>query len=175
MVSRPRSLHVVIPVKINQRTYRSKADEVKDKKIEKSRTESSCRVRGCGCWPDDLKEELLLLPNYEIGYIAAIRQDDWEGSRLALALADFDSELDDAVDDDLAERLKRVRAASVYGGSLSNGRVAIPRDIAWLLQRENEERDITLVHVEPVVELWPTRRWEDYLAGHLFNRAQHSP
>lgn len=162
-------------MKINQRTYRTKAEYPRDKKTEKSRAKWSWRVRGCGFWPDDLKEELLLLPNFEIGYIAAIRQDDWEGSSLALALADFDSELDDAVDDDRAERLKRVRAASVFQGSLSNGRVVIPREIAWLLQRENEERDITLVHVEPVVELWPTRRWEDYLAGHLFNRAQHSP
>ncbi len=167
---------MVFSVKTNPQTYRTKAEEIRGKKTEKSRAELSWRVRGGGFWPDNLKEELLLLPDFEMGYIAAVREDDWEGSKPARALADLDSELDDAVDGERADRLERVRAASVFRGSLSNGKVAIPREIVWLLQRDNEDdRDVTLVSVGPVVELWPTRRWEDHLAGHLFNRPQHRP
>ncbi|MGB2986946.1 MAG: hypothetical protein WBE26_13825 [Phycisphaerae bacterium] len=135
------------------------------------RVAASWRIRGGGFWPDGLKEELVLVPSFEVGYIAAVRKADWNRSQPARALAGIDSAIEEAEDGDEAVRLKRLRAASVFHGSLSNGKVAIPREIVWLLQRDNEkQRDITVILVEPVVEIWATRRWQDYLAGHLFER-----
>ncbi len=142
------------------------------KKNEEDQVAISWRIRGGAFWPGDLKGELVLVPNFDEGYIAAVREEDWEGSPLERVLADLDSEIDDAEHDERGERLKRVRAASIFRGSLSKGKVAIPREIVWLLQRDNEtQRDVTLVFVERVVEIWPTRRWQDYLAGHLFKRS----
>lgn len=159
-------------MKNDTRTYRTTAEEVRSKKTQEDRVPVSWRIRGGGFWAEDLKGQLFLIPDFEVGYIAVVREEDWHGSQPAHALADLDAAIEEAEDRQGAECLKRVRAASVFRGSLSKGKAAIPREIVWLLQRDNEEqRDVTLVQLEPVVEIWPTRRWAEYLAGHLFSPA----
>ena len=96
------------------------------------------------------------MSDFGLGYIAAVREEAWEGSGPASSLAGIDSELQEAQDDDHAARLKRLRAASLVRASLSNGKLTIPREIVWLLQRGNEEqRDLTVVSTGSVVEIWP--------------------
>lgn len=129
----------------------------------------SWRVRVLDFWPADVKEDVRLVPDYEKGLIAAVREDAWEGSILERTVSELDAEAVGVDDSEEADRLSRFRAAALFHGRLENGRLAIPKEVVWLLQRDNEqERDVTVVPVGPTLELWPTRRWQDYLAGHLF-------
>jgi|GEM_PF-5606194 len=129
---------------------------------------SAWRLR-TGFWAQSPTGVVLLVPDFEQGYIAAIREDDWKGSAEAQELADLDAEIEECEDPPKTQRLKRFRAAGLFGSNLSKGRLTIPRDIVWLVARDNADRDVTLVFREPVIEIWATRRWQDYLAGVLFS------
>lgn len=156
-------------MKLDTKTYRTRAEDSKIGESGQRRDATSWRIRTGDLWPVKHKDELVLVPDFDKGCVSAVREEQWEGSDPQRRIANLESEIEDVEDEEERERLKRIRAASVFRTTLSDGRVTIPREIVWLLQRDNEEaRDVTLVSLPPVVEMWPTRRWEDYLAGHLF-------
>lgn len=162
-------------MKLDTKTYRTRAEEPKIGKAEEQRDATSWRIRTGGLWLAKQKEGLILVADFDKGCVAAVREEEWEGSHPQRRITNLDLGIEDVEDEEQGERLKRIRAASVFRATLSNGRVAIPREIVWLLQRDNEEaRDVTLVSIPPVVEIWPTRRWEEYLAGHLFRGAKET-
>lgn len=159
-------------MEVERETYRTTAEEVRGKKTEEGLGPVSWRIRGGEFWAPSLTEEVLLVVDFDVGYIAVIREADWNESEAARRLADLDDAIGDAEDEEERDRLARRRAASVFRGSLSRDSVRIPREIAWMLQRNNEKaRDVTLVRRGSIVEIWPTRRWQDHLAGHLFTDA----
>ena len=164
-------------MKTDTRTYRTVAEEVGGKKRGRGQLAASWRIRCGEFWAEGVadKEVVFLVPDFEAGYIAAVREANWDESQPARAIGDLDAEVEDS-DDEREQRLKRVRATSILRGSLSGGRFAIPREIVWLLQRDNEElRDVTVIYLDPIIEIWPTRRWQDYLSGHLFRDSSQAP
>ena len=154
-------------MKIDRQTSTTTAEEVGAKKAD--RIAPSWRVRVSEFWPEDVKEDVGLVPDYDKGLIAVVRDDAWAGSVLERSISELDADLERAGETVEGNRFSRLRAAALFRGHPENGRLAIPKEVVWLLQRDNEqERDVTIVPVGPTLELWPTRRWQNYLAGHLF-------
>ena len=114
----------------------------------------------------------MLIPDYDEGYVAVVPKDAWPDSEQARSLEDVDSAIAEHEETGEAKRLRRRRAASVFRATVSGGRLTVPQEINWLLDRDNPYRDVTLVRVDRVVEIWPSRRWQDHVAGHLFRGSE---
>jgi len=140
--------------------------------LERTRIAAGWRIRVDGFWgagPD----EVFLFADYKLGRVAIVRTRDWAGSETAECVQQLDAECESC---DPASELRpeliqtrRTRAACLVKRPLSSGRITIPREIIWVLQLENETaRDLMLVLVEPVLEVWSTKRWQRQVGGSLF-------
>ena len=117
--------------------------------------------------------ELVLVPDYERGCIQVVSADNLPGSLPGERLQALDVALEEEPDGKSAERLRRVRAASEFRGALSNKKkLTIPPEVAWVLLRDNHNHGLILVVQPDLLEIWPTRRWQNYLAAHLFGDAR---
>lgn len=120
-------------------------------------------------WPSKIKEDLILVPDFQLGCLAVVRESEFSGTDVSQSIEDLHATIENG-DSDPAElrQLQRISAASRLTAKLSGGKLTIPREIVWLLRRGNEqERDLTLVRRGVIVEIWPSSRWQEYLAGHL--------
>lgn len=139
-------------------------------KAEESKPEAgSWRVRGGPIWPNEIKEDLIFVPDFQLGFLAVVPESEFSDSDVSQSITDLQETIESS-DSDPAElrQLQRIAAASRLTAKLSGGKLAIPREIVWLLRRGNEQdRDLTLVRRGAVVEIWPSSRWQEYLAGHL--------
>ena len=122
------------------------------------------------CAPDIT--ELVIVPDYERGCIQVVCPESLLGSPPGERLQALEAALKIEPDGESAERLRRLRAACEFRGTLSNLRLTIPAEVAWILLRGNPDRELILVVQPDLLEIWPTRRWQDYLAAHLYDDAR---
>ena len=133
-----KSLYVVFSVKIEARTYRTVAERVGGKAVG-STAPVAWRIRTGGLWKSNIKDKLILAADFDEGFLTAVREGDWENTKAARRVRGVQSAVDDVGDEAGADRLQRVLCASVFEATLSGGRITIPREIVWLVQRDNDE------------------------------------
>ena len=152
-------------MKIETLAYLTTGDVRRTKKKEGKDRSRSWRVSVDKFWGESDSGTVYFVPDYDLGYISAIRAADWPGSAQAQALADLDADIGDSDDQHEKRRLRRLRAAFVFDGVLSQGRISVPRELVWILERENKHRDLIILSVGHVVEIWPVQQWQHYIAG----------
>lgn len=113
---------------------------------------------------------VFLVPEYDDGYIKAIREGDWDSSDEAKQLERLEEEMAEEDEAREASRLRRRFAGFRFQARASAGKLRLPKHVVWLIARDNDLRDVTLVFTPPAIEIWASCRWQDYLSGHLFLR-----
>ncbi len=116
--------------------------------------------------------ELVMVPDYERGCLQVVCAESLPGSPPGERLRALEEALEVERDGESPERLRRLRAASEFRGKLSSQKLTIPAEVAWVLHRDNPDRELILVVLPDLLEIWPTRRWQNYLAAHLYGDAR---